>query len=51
MRIVTGDHIETAKKMALDAKILKPEEVNVDGVALTGDEFRRRIGDFETVYD
>lgn len=46
VRIVSGDHLETAKKMAVDAKILRPEELNVDGVALTGDEFRRRIGDY-----
>ena len=51
VRIISGDHIETAKRVAVEVGIVRQEEVNIDGVALTGEEFRRRIGNFEIVYD
>ena len=46
VRIVSGDHLETAKKMAVDAGIVAQKDINMDGVALTGEEFRHRIGLF-----
>jgi len=51
VRIISGDHLETAKRVAVDAGIVKQEEINIDGVALSGEEFRRRIGNFEIVHD
>jgi len=32
--------------MAMDAGIVDPNDINTDGIALTGEEFRRRIGNF-----
>lgn len=51
VRIVSGDHLETAKRIAVEAGIVSAEEVDVDGVALTGHEFRRRIGPVDLVED
>jgi len=38
--MITGDHIETAKYVALQAGILRREELENEGVAMTGDQFR-----------
>lgn len=46
VRIISGDHLETAKKMAVDAGIVSQNDINVEGIALTGEEFRRKIGNF-----
>ena len=51
VRIISGDHLETAKKMAVDAGIISPMDINTEGIALTGEEFRRRIGNFQIVLD
>jgi magnesium-transporting ATPase (P-type) len=34
--MITGDHIATAKKVALNAGLIKEEEMEIEGVALTG---------------
>jgi len=37
--MVTGDHIETAKYVALMTGIVLDTEVNQPGVCMTGDQF------------
>lgn len=37
--------------MAVDAGIVSQNDINVEGIALTGEEFRRKIGNFQIVYD
>lgn len=49
--MVTGDHLETALWVAKEVGIISPDEVYTDGVALTGDMFRKRIGDYTKIYD
>ena len=39
VRMVTGDHIETAKRVAIKAGIITESEANTPGVCLTGEEF------------
>ena len=43
VRLITGDHIETAKYVACKAGIIKRVD-NVNGVVMTGEEFRQRLG-------
>jgi magnesium-transporting ATPase (P-type) len=35
--MVTGDHIETAKRVALKTGIVKAEELQLNGIAMTGE--------------
>lgn len=49
--MVTGDHIETAKAVALKAGIIRQEELQLDGIAMTGDKFMQSIGEFERKWD
>ena len=51
VRIISGDHLETAKKLAVEAGIVSSQDINTEGIALTGEEFRRRIGNFQIVLD
>lgn len=51
VRMVTGDHLSTAKAIALNAGILKEDEENEPGVAMTGEQFREAVGDYEKVWD
>lgn len=37
VRMVTGDHLETAKFVALKTGIVSLDECNLEGIALTGD--------------
>lgn len=37
VRMVTGDHIETAKHVALKTGIVSLDECNLEGIALTGE--------------
>ena len=41
VRMVTGDHLETAKKVAYLTGIVRDQDKGHDGVAMTGDEFRQ----------
>jgi Ca2+-transporting ATPase len=49
--MVTGDHIETARWVAIQCGIIDKEEAYEDGVAMTGDEFQHRIGGYERVWN
>ena len=47
MRIVSGDHLETAKKVAQDVGIITEEDLNKKNdipIAMTGEEFIQRAG-------
>jgi Ca2+ transporting ATPase len=49
--MVTGDHLETAKKIAVEAGIIAPEDINSEDVAMTGEQLRERLGPFECYTD
>jgi len=51
IRMVTGDHIETAKAVAVLTGIVKPEELQLNGIAMTGDQFRDSIGQYQKIWD
>lgn len=51
VRMISGDHIETCKRVAVRAGIVKPAEVKMEGTAMTGEEFRNAIGAFQTYTD
>lgn len=51
VRMMTGDHIETARYVALKTGIITQEEANEDGVVITGEEFRARIGEYQRIND
>lgn len=42
--MISGDHIETCKRVAVRSGIVKPAEVKMEGTAMTGAEFREAIG-------
>jgi P-type Ca2+ transporter type 2C len=49
--MVTGDHIETAKKVAIDCGVITKEDAEDHGVVMTGEEFTNAIGPFERVWN
>ena len=48
---MTGDHIETAKYVALKSGIISEQEIDQPGVCMTGDEFIQQIGQYEREWD
>jgi P-type Ca2+ transporter type 2B len=44
IRLVSGDHIETAKAVAIKAGILKPEEAGRSYAVMSGEQFRELVG-------
>jgi magnesium-transporting ATPase (P-type) len=48
---LTGDHIETAKYVALECGIVQEDEVNKPGVCMTGDDFMEAIGGYNRIWD
>lgn len=44
IRMISGDHIDTCKKVAVDTGILFENEAEEYGVCVTGEEFRKMIG-------
>ena len=44
VRILTGDHLDTAKYVGLRTGIIQADEVNLDGIAVTGEQFKESIG-------
>lgn len=44
VRLVSGDHIETARMIAIKAGILKPEESGKPNAVMLASEFRERVG-------
>ena len=51
VRMVTGDHIGTAKNVAVQAGIIEKGDVEVEEVAMTGEAFRSKIGKYEKKFD
>lgn len=51
VRMVTGDHLETAKCVALRTGIISIDEHNLEGIAMTGEQFREAIGPYSKYYD
>lgn len=44
VRLVSGDHVETAKAVALKAGVLRPEEAGDEYAVMTAQEFREHVG-------
>ena len=44
VRMVSNDHIETAKAVALKAGIIKPFELEVENAVMTGEDFASKVG-------
>lgn len=40
VRMISGDHLETCKRVAVRAGIVKPAEAEMEGAAITGAQFR-----------
>jgi len=51
IRMVTGDHIDTAKFVALQTGIINSDELHLEGCAMTGVQFREWIGRHQKVWD
>lgn len=49
--MVSGDHLDTAKAVAIQAGIIDEEEAQLDDIAMTGDQFRERLGHYEIYTD
>jgi len=46
IRMITGDHIETALFVAKQVGIISEEESQLEGIYMTGDQFRASIGGY-----
>lgn len=44
IRLISGDHFETAKAVAIKAGILRPEEAGRNYSVMTGEQFREFVG-------
>jgi Ca2+ transporting ATPase len=44
IRLISGDHVETAKAVAIKAGILRPEEAGRSYAVMTGEQFRDFVG-------
>lgn len=44
VRIVSGDSLETAKRTAINAGLISEAECNFEGVCMTGEDFRSKVG-------
>ena len=51
VRMISGDHINTCKAVALQAGIIDDNELRQEGIVLTGEEFREQIGHVERIWD
>lgn len=52
VRLISGDHIETCKYIALKSGIVKNiNELVNEGSVMTGQEFREAIGGYEKITD
>jgi len=49
IRMVTGDNLDTAKAIALNAGILKPEEADLQYACMEGKEFREICGGLKKI--
>lgn len=51
IRMITGDHIDTALSVAIEVGIITQEESSIDGIFMTGETFRESIGHYEKLWD
>lgn len=51
IRMVTGDHVDTALYVAKETGIISEEESNLHGIYLTGDQFREAVGEYTKIWD
>ena len=51
VRMVTGDHLETARAVAIKSGIVTESEANTPGVVMTGDDFLDQIKGYEKIWD
>ena len=51
LKLVSGDHIETAKKVALACGIITTEEANDNEIVMTGEDFDHAIGGAERFWN
>ena len=51
VRMITGDHKETAKAVAIEAGIITESESNTPGVVMTGEEFLEELGPYDKKWD
>jgi magnesium-transporting ATPase (P-type) len=51
IRLVSGDHLDCAKTVALRSGIIKQEELQLSGIAMTGDQFREEVGGYAKIWD
>ena len=45
VRMISGDHIETAKRIAIDAGIIPSSEADKEFVCMTGDDLMRILNE------
>lgn len=51
IRMISGDHIDTALYVAVQVGILTEAEAKIQGFFMTGEEFREQIGDYQKIWD
>lgn len=51
IRLVSGDHFDTCKQVAIKSGILTEAEARIKGVILSGDSFRTSLGKYERILD
>ena len=51
IKMVTGDHIETARYVGIQSGILSEADSREDGTVMTGEEFMNAIGPFERIWN
>ena len=51
IRMVTGDHLETALYVAKEVGIITEKESKIQGFFMTGDMFREAIGEYNKIWD
>ena len=50
IRMITGDHIDTALHVATRSGVITEEEQGCEGLFMTGEQFRKAIGSYERVW-
>lgn len=51
LRMLSGDHIETARQVAYKAGLITQEEMYDEGVVITAQQFRQEIGEIQEIWD
>jgi Ca2+-transporting ATPase len=51
IRMMTGDHIETAKYVAIQSGLISEEEADEEGVVIDATQFREMLGAYIKIFD